>query len=76
MFYKVYKNKSPFNISKVIPERTSSYATRNIDGIPLIKIKHNFSRNTSFSSAIIQWNKLDPTICNAKSFGIFKNKIY
>ena len=42
MFYKIYKNKSLFYLFNLIPDKTSSYATKNIDCIPLIKIKHNF----------------------------------
>ena len=38
----------------------------NVDGNPLIKIKHNFFKNTFFPSAILEWNKLDPTIQNAE----------
>ena len=75
MFYKIYKNKSPFYLFNLIPEKTSSYATGNVDYIPLIKIKHNFFKNTFFPSAIIEWNKLDPTSRNAESFGIFKTNI-
>ena len=74
MFYKIYKNKSPFYLFNLIPEKTSSYARRNVDCIPLIKVKHNFFKNTFFPSAIIG-NKLDPAIRNAKSFGIFKSNI-
>ena len=33
-FYKMYKSKSPFNLFKETPEKTSSYATRNVDGTP------------------------------------------
>ena len=58
-----------------IPEKTFSYATRNNDGIPLIKIKLNFFKNTFFPSAVIEWNKLGPTIRNVESFGIFKSNI-
>ena len=58
MFYKNYKNKSPFNRFKVIPEKTSSYPTRNVDAIPPIKIKHNFLKNAFLLFAIIEWNKL------------------
>ena len=54
---------------------TSSYATRNVDCIPRIKIKHNFFKNNFFPSAIIEWNKLDPAIRNAESLGIFKSNI-
>ena len=54
---------------------TFSYATGNVDCIPLIKIKHNFFKSTFFPSAIIEWNKLDPAIRNAESLGIFKSNI-
>ena len=74
MFYKIYKNKSPFYLFNLIPEKTS-YTTRNTDCIPLIKIKHNFFKNTFFLSTIIEWNKLDHTIRYAESFGIFKSNI-
>ena len=43
--------------------------------IPLIKTKHNFFQSAYFSSIIIEWNKLDPTIRNAKGFGIIKSNI-
>ena len=75
MFYKIYKNESPFYLFNLIPEKTSSYTTRNVDCIPLIKIKHKFFKNTFLPSAIIEWNKLDPTIWNGESFGIFKSNI-
>ena len=74
MFYKIYKNKSPVYLFNLIPEKTSSYTTRNVC-IPLIKIKHNFLKNIFFPSAIIEWNKLDPTIRKAESFSIFKSSI-
>ena len=67
MFYKIYKNKSPFYLFNLILEKTSSYATINVDCIPLIKIKHSFFKNNFFPSAIIEWNKLDPAIRNAES---------
>ena len=46
---------------------TSFYATRNFDCVPLIKIKHNFFKNT--------WKKPDPAIQNAESLGVFKSNI-
>ena len=75
MFYKIYKSKSRFYLFNLITGKTCSYATRNVNCIPLIKIKHNFFKNTFFPSAIIEWNKLDPTIRKAESFGIFKSSI-
>ena len=43
--------------------------------LPLIRIKHNFFKNTFFPSATTERNKLDHTIQNAKSFDIFKSNI-
>ena len=65
MFYKNHNNKSHSNLFKLIPEKTPSHATRNVDGIPLIKIKHKFFKNTFFQSATTEWNKLDPTFLKA-----------
>ena len=75
MFYRIYKNKSSLYLFNLILEKTSFYPTRNVDSIPLIKIKHKFFKNTFFPSAIIEWNKLDPTIRNAESLDIFKSNI-
>ena len=36
---------------------------------------NNFFKNTFFPSAIIEWNKLDPSIQNAEGVGIFKSNI-
>ena len=47
-FYKIFKSKSPQYLFKLIPEKTSSYITRNTDNIPLFNTKHNFYRNFFF----------------------------
>ena len=74
-FYKIYKNKSPQYLFKLIPEKTHAYATRNVDNIPCFKIRHNFFKNSFFPSTIIEWNNLDPTLRNSKSFVEFKKSI-
>ena len=75
MFYKIYKNKSPFYLFILKPAKISSYATRNVDCVPLIKIKHNVFKNTFFPYAISEWNELHPAIQNAGCLGIFKGNI-
>ena len=75
MFYKIFKIKSPQYLFKLIPEKTSSYVTRNPDNIPLFNIKHNFYKNSFLPSSIIEWNNLDPNLRNSEKFGIFKNNI-
>ena len=52
-----------------------AYATRNLDNIPCFKIRYNFFKNSFFPSTIIEWNNLDPTLRNSKSFVDFKNSI-
>ena len=75
MFYKIFKSKSPQYLFKLIPEKASSYVTRNADNIPLFNIEHNFYKNSFFPSSIIEWNNLDPNLRNSENFGIFKNNI-
>ena len=73
MFYKIYKNKSPQYLFKLIPEKTHAYPTRNVDNVPCFKIRHKFFKNSFFHSTFIEWNNLDPTLWNSKSFVVFKN---
>ena len=75
MFYKIFKSKSPQYLFKLIPEKTSSYVTRNAENIPLFNIKHSVYKNYFFASSIIEWNNLDPKLCNSENFGNFKNNI-
>ena len=69
------QKQSPQYLFKLIPEKTHAYATRYIDNIPCFKIRHNFFKNSFFPSTIIEWNNLDPTLWNSKSFVAFKNSI-
>ena len=48
MFYKIYKNKSPQYLFKLIPEKTHAYAIRKIENVPCFKIRHNFFKNSFF----------------------------
>ena len=60
---------------KLIPEKTHGYATRNVDKTPCFKARQKFFKKFFFPSTIIQWNDLDPTIPNSKSFAVFKKSI-
>ena len=75
LFYKVFKNEHPKYLYNIIPVRSTPYATRAVDNIPLIKTKHNFFKNSFFPSAIVEWNNLDPNLRNFKSISVFKEKI-
>ena len=41
-FYKLYKNNQTSYLCNVVPQRNSAFHTRNVDKVPLFKIKHNF----------------------------------
>ena len=47
MFYKIFKSKSPQYLFKLISEKTSSYATRTAEKIPLFNM---FSCGSSIES--------------------------
>ena len=74
LFYKIYKNKSPFYLYDLIPDRVKFYSTRSsqIDNISNIKTRSNFFRNSFFPSTIPEWNKLDCDISNSDSLNLFK----
>ena len=74
-FYKLFNSKHPNYLFELIPLRSSKYVTRNIHNIRLLKTRRTFFKNSSFTSAIIEWNKLDHNIRNSTSFNIFRKNI-
>ena len=60
LFYKFFKNKHPNYIFNLIPVWSTPHTTRTMGNIPFIKTKHNFFKNSFFSSAAIKWNNLRP----------------
>ena len=74
-FYKLFNSKHPRYLFKLIPSRSSSYVTRNMDNIPFFKTKHTFFKNSFFLSTIVEWNKLDHNIRSSSSFNIFRKSI-
>ena len=71
-FFKLIKNKSPKHLFNNIPTVRSTYRTRNIDNIPQFNVRYTFFRNSYFPSIVIEWNNLEKSIRNSKSFSIFK----
>ena len=63
-FYKVYKIHSPKYLLNFIPVTMSRYNIKNTNNIPEFKVKYNFFQNSFFTSAVIEWNKLDLNIRN------------
>ena len=74
-FFKILKNKSPDYLFRIIPQRRSSYITRNSDEIPLFKAKHNFHKNLFFPGTTIEWNNLNQDLRNSESYILFRSSI-
>ena len=74
-FVNIFRYKCPKYLFNIIPTSVNTYNTRNTNNIPLFYVKHNFFQNTSFHSAVIEWNKLDLNIRNSESFNIFKKTL-
>ena len=69
------KNKSPDYLFKIIPQRRSSYITRNSDEIPVFKTNHNFYKNSFFVGTTIEWNNLDHDLGNTECYTLFRSNI-
>ena len=75
LFYKIFKDESPACFFNIIPKRNTHYSLRNSDNIPCFNTRHNFFKNSSFPSTIIEWNKLDVSLRKCDSFKVFKKEI-
>ena len=72
LFYNVFKNEHPQYFFHLIPVRHSSHTSRNAHSIPILSVKHSFSKNSFFLFTISEWNKLDLPILNSESLSIFR----
>ena len=54
LFYKIIKNQSPKYLFELIPTARQAYMTRCKKTIPLLNVKYDYFKNSSFPSAIIE----------------------
>ena len=73
LFFKLKKNLHPSYLFDMIPKVLSTRTTRNHNNIPLFNVKHEYFRNSFFSSTVIEWNKPDNNIRNSESVSAFKS---
>ena len=66
-------------MTELIPTRNETYQTRLVASAPSLRFKHNFfflkKKKTFFSSAILEWDKVDPSLRNLPSYNFFKISI-
>ena len=76
LFYKIEKNKSPSCLFRLMPTSNRMHITRNINNLKGINVKHNFFKNSNFSSVISEWNKLDLKILDSNTSESFKEQTW
>ena len=59
----------------LIPDGISAYNTQNQDKIETYYCRTDLFKYSFFPYTIVEWNKLDNTIRNSKSFLIFRNSL-
>ena len=59
----------------LIPAKISSYNTRNSDHIKTYYCRTDIFRYLLFPYTIVAWKRLDHTLCNSKSYDVFKNSL-
>ena len=74
-FYKILNEKSPSYLFDLIPNLNRVHETRHSNNIPAIHTRHNYFKNSSFSSTIYEWNNLDCKIRNSGSLSVFKKNL-
>ena len=74
--YKVLKSESPSYLFNTIPNSNNrQHQTRNSGNVSSFFAKHDYFKNSFFTSTITEWNKLDCYIRNAESFKVFKKRL-
>ena len=71
--YKLRTTQLPKYLYDLIPKGSCTYNTRNQDKIEIYYCRTDLFKYSFFPYTIVEWNKLDVTVRNAKSFLIFKN---
>ena len=74
-FYKLKSTQTPKYLYNLIPSGNSKYNTRNHDQIESYYCRTDLFKYSFFPYTIVEWNKLDATLRNAKSFLIFRNSL-
>ena len=73
LFFKITKSQSPKYLFELIPTARQAYMARHKNGVPLFSVKHDYFKNSFFSSTVIERNKLDSNIRNSESLALSRN---
>ena len=71
--YKLRTARLPKYLYDLVPKRSCTYNTWNQEKIETYYCRTDLFKYSFFLDTVVEWNKLDVTVRNAKSFLIFKN---
>ena len=74
-FYKIKTTQIPKYLYELLPRESHSYNTRNIKNVEIYYCRTDIFKYCFFPYVIVEWNKLDINLSNAKSFLIFRNSL-
>ena len=74
-FFKIETTQIPKYLYELIPSKPHIYSTRNSENVETYYCGTDQFKYSFFPCSIIEWNKLDINLRNAKSFLIFRNSL-
>ena len=74
-FFKIKNTQIPKYLYELVPSESHIYSTRNSENVATCYCKTDQFKYSFFPYSIIEWNKLDINLHNAKSFLIFRNSL-
>ena len=69
-FYKMHNKQDLGYLTKLTYTRNEAYQIRHVANILSLGFKNDLFKNTFFPSAILEWNKLDPSFWNSASYNL------
>ena len=73
IFYKIKIPQIPKYLNELLPTESHTYNTCNIENVETYYCRTDLFKYPFFPYEIVEWNKLDIDLRNAKSFLIFRN---
>ena len=75
VFYKIKTTQIPKYLYELLPTESRTYNNRNIKNSETYYYRTDLFKYSFFPYVIVEWNKLDINLRNAKSFLIFTNSL-
>ena len=75
MFFEIKTTQIPKYLYELVPSESHIYSTRNSENVSTCYCRTDQFKYSFFPYSIIEWNKLDINLHNAKSFLIFRNSL-